>query len=372
MTNEANRGTPDSQWMILAKNFPPTLVTDMPAEKLKDGQTPDAFGIGIDKPGYLYASDTPATGIAQPELTTVSTPTNAPTTPTHWYYFLNRLWGMSLSSNQVWYGAPGYSTRYILQGMGSFTCDFDLADSTSITRIIPFGNSLGIFKQDYLYYVPNAGDAGGDYIPIFVAKNLSIMSSSALAKTCSMEGTLYWASSKGIFAFNGQNISELTYPIRNSLGTFEQADVDAPLYIDPSKNRIMGVSGGVTKFIIELAGEKLNLHDYSTSGFRWTSPTLMADLVQPLVVDKIAFAYYNAGVGIPAITYQVKINDTWQDEETMYVDTTADNSRTEFPLTARLACRRWAIRITSLPSSFYISQVQIKASQKGITAYSGT
>jgi len=361
------RGQAESQWISIAKKFPATLVKDVAPELLEDGQTPGAYGLGIDNLGYLYSDTSPASGSAMTALTAVSAPTNTPLSATAvWYYWFNRLWGFtSAAAQNTWiaYGTPGYSTRYIRQSYGRTLADFE---SSAIVAIIPFGTNIGVLKADYFYVIRNATSESGNFEAHIAQQNFGVPTKTEMI---AMDGVVWGVNTSGIFTHNGETLTEVTYPIRNNLGTFESVSVDT-VQADYNKKRIMGRASSATVFIIDTLQNNA-LFDYSTSGFRYTTPTIVAEGHEPLIIDKIALAYkYTAG-DRASITYEIQINDTWEDAEQFKdIQPANDNGWIEIPLEAKYAARRWAMRITAITGSLYIREIKANLKQGGIRSYS--
>lgn len=366
----ADRGTL-AQWATIAGDFPATLVRDIAPEYLKDGQTPDSYGLGIDRPGYLYAEPSVSTGTYWDAMATVSTPTDTPISGSQtWRYWHNRLWGWPTSwptvatTDKVYYGAAGYDTDYLIDGLGYFP----LNDATEIVyQVVPFGPNMAVFTTDNLYIVRNAAASGYALNAEHVRQAGSVNIPSDVV---SVDGVLYWANTRGIFAYDGQNVRELTQPVRSSLAPFSYSTV-RKLYANFDRHRIVGLNASdATAFIIE-PGEQVGLYDYSTSGFRFTTRTLAGKEGEPLVIDKVAFTYQYSGTTAPTIGLDVKINDTWKTDVDHRIQFTQDNGRSEAALDNMLACRRFALRVRSMTSGLYVSQIMVHVKQGGVWSYSG-
>lgn len=366
----AERGTPSAEWIPIAQKFPVTLNKDSAPEAIGDNESPDCYGIGLDKPSYLYVAPSVSVGTAWTGIATVSAPTYAPATCT-WRMAHNRLWGFvtTTGSSTLYYGAYGYDTTYLIQGLGYIPCDYE---SSVITQVVPFGNNVAVFKGDFLYVVRNADSPSGSLVAEFVkqASGLPVADDdpvTASGNVIAIDDTLIWCNTHGIFSYNGQNITELTLPIRNNLGTFVSTAVTS-LTADFEKRRVVGLNT-TGKFIIEL-GDKPMLYDYSTTGFRFTSKTLVAADSAPLLIDKVGITYQFNAADSASITLGIKINDTWKDESAFTIRPTTDNGFVEIPLTNYLACRKFALRITDLSASCYINSISVHVKTGGVRGYS--
>ncbi|MFA5151101.1 MAG: hypothetical protein WC554_00930 [Clostridia bacterium] len=355
------RGNLEPDWVPIAQKFPATLAKDAAPESLVDGQTPEAYGMGLDKDGYLYADSSPSSGAAWTGIATVSAPTYAPATCT-WRYAHNRLWGyVTAGGTTLYYGAPNYDSNYFIQDLGYIPVDYE---SSNITNVIPFGNNVAIFKSDHIYIIRNADNPGDGFVAEYLKQASGLP---VAADVIVMDNTLIWANTHGVFAYNGQQIQELTLPIRNNLGAFSSATVTS-LKADFQKRRIIGYTTA-TKFIIDI-GEQVGLYDYNTSGFRFTSRTLVGQEAEPLVVDQIGLVYqYNAS-DYATVNIDVKINDTWKTENKFTIRPANDNGLALLPLTNVLACRKFAMRITAMSASLYINSILCHVKSGGIMGYS--
>lgn len=362
----AERGQTDASWVTVSSKFPSTLAKDAPPETLENGQTPDAYGLGLEYPGYLYYESAPATGSAATQLTDVTAPVTANPISSgtqHWRYWGNRLWGYSESSNVLWFGAMGYTTAFVYDGLSKVEFDVESANITGL-GILPLSNTVLVAKGEYLYAIPNADSTSGNFQARYVRRDFTFTTINNI-----LGNTFYAANTKGIFGFDGQNVTELTYPIRNNLGAFSTGTI-LYLYADYSKNRLIGQDATTTKFIIDLGGEGAKLFDYATTGFRFTTPTLQGKDAEPLLIDKVALHYtYTAGARA-TVDVDVKINDLWKTEKRFTITPATDNGRIELPLNNVLACRRWAVRLNSISPSLYISAIQAHVKQGGVQGYS--
>ena len=361
----AERGQPIASWVPIASNFPQTLAKDAVPESLKDGQTPDAYGMGTDKPGTLYVEPSVSVGTAWNGIAVVATPTNTPLTGTQvWRFAYNRLFGYQTTTNRLTYGAYGYLTSYMLSDLGYVPCDYE---SSNITQVVPFGNQIAAFKTDSLYVIRNADNPGA----VMVSEYLKQASGCPVAgNVIVIDNVLYWLNTHGLFSYDGQNIVELTEPIRNNLGTFSSTLITS-LTADFQQRRIIGLNGADTKFIVVL-GQTPELYDYSTTGFRFTTRTLVGKEGEPFIIDKVSVVYQYSASDYATLDLDVKINDTWKTESQFRITPSSDNGRAEFALTNALSCRKFALRVTALSASCYISNILVHVKQGGNTGYSNS
>jgi len=353
------RGTPDAEWVPIAQSFPCSLNKDSAPELLKDGESPEAYGQGIDKPGLLYVGTAPS-GTAWTGIATASAPTYAPAICT-WRMIENRLWGfVTAGGTKIYYGAYGYDTNYIIQNLGYIPVDYE---SSNIVNAVSFGNNVAIGKSDHLYVVRNSDSPSGN----FVAELVKQASGMPVAlDVIAIDDTLVWANTHGIFSYDGRNIKELTFPIRSSLAPFLSSSLTS-FKADFEKRRVVALNSTATKCVVDISGEKPMLYDYSTAGFRFTSKTLVAADSAPLMIDKIGITYTASASA--NMSLDVKINQTWKSESEFTIRPATDNGFAEIPLTNFLACRKFAMRITAMSSSLYINSIAVHLKQGGVRSY---
>jgi hypothetical protein len=357
------RGQPDFQWMSLAEQFPATLVTEIAPEKLKDGQTPDAYGMGLEKDGVLYKSAYTDTGSRYSTWTSESTPTNAPSGITVWKYQWDRMWGYVYADRTVYYGAYGNYDSYILQSFGKLIAD---NESSSLTGVHPFGKNLAIFKSNYFYHVPNADDTSANF-RIYFAGDQGITGED---KCICLNDIIYFANTSGVWAFDGQRLIEITEPIRNSLGDVQGGAI-TNLNAEFDKARLVGHNSNTVKFVLVPRGQGgMGIYTYSGTDFRFTTRSLLSGEGNPLMVDKIALNYEYDSTSQIDVSYQVKINDTWKAEERMRTDSNIKHGRLELATANMLAARRWAFRLTDIPADFYIHSIEANVKTISSAGYS--
>jgi len=359
----SERGTSSGEWAVLSSKFPATLAKDKDPTTLEDGETPDSFGLGIDRPGTLYTESSPSAGTAWTGIATVSEPSYDPVAGHTWRYFFGRLWSFKTDSNVVYYGAQGSSTGYIRQGLGGIYCDTESANNI---QMVPFGNNVAVFKSDFLYVIRNADNPSAGFIAEYIKQASGLP---VAADVVAIDNTLVWANTHGVFSYDGQNIKELTLPIRNNLGTFVSTTITS-LKADFEKRRVICRTGAdaATGAIISL--DDGGLYDYATSGFRFTTPTVVGKDGEPLIVDKIGIHYQYSTSDRATINMDVKINDTWKTESQFVIVPSSDNGYKELPLSNVYACRRFAVRITAMSANFYISKITAHVKSGGIQGYS--
>jgi len=348
-------------WITLAERFPATLAKNGPPELLEDGQTPDAYGLGIDRPGALYAASIP-TGTARPTWalntpTTDHTAHNLTVGNCTWREIFRRPWAtITAGSPDVYYFAPYHFTDLYLQGFGKLACD---ADTGNVVGIIPFGNNILAMKANHSYVIPNGISMQGNFV---VGDVVHGFGASNMTDVTVHGGVVYAAHSNGVFAFDGQNVRNLTQAIRQNLGNFTDAHLDGSAnnsgyIIDEKRFRLVG-NDGTKKWVIDLSSERPGLYDYTTSGFLWTSRTFVSRNLEPFCFTRLGFFIEHTDTSKGTLTYQIKHEQSWSQAESIDLPYLRERyTRQEFPVRIPLASRRWAMKITALSSNLRINAI---------------
>ena len=398
MATRAKSGS--GEWITLAQQFPATLVKDLPYEDLQDGQSPDAYGLGLNKPWYLYKASAPTEFRRyRTQFKADAAIGNQPWTGTcYGFYWNNRLWIINYNSSlwsdlhTVFVSAPGYYNRFVPSGSSRiFLPDYDDHDNI-ITGIAPFKDSLYIFKQYEIYRVSGVtnseplgeatlfymddtptGGSGGIGIPPYDGTTpLPYMTqdTGTMHWAIPLNEMLCWANARGIYGTDGSKIMELTRPVRENVGIFNIDTGDEYSLVGNWERNWLGIYDQATdavRGVIDLNSQ--GLFDYVTGTFRWTSPTLVSESASPLTVDRVGFIYDYSG-NEAEITFQVKVNDEWQKAQTITLDADHDTAFMDFGLDTVLSCRKWAIRITDMTTGLYVSQIRIHAREGAVHGYS--
>ena len=359
------RGTPDGGWIILSQSFPAGLNKLDAAEALNDGQTPDAYGMGVDVPGNLYADSVPSGYVANPFYTAVSAPTGAPSEGLTWYYWFDRLWAISADGLSVYYGAYGYKTNFIYQRRG--LSGFYATGGKSYTTLAPFGNSMALFTASSVDVIQNANQPSGDFS---IVEMIDTQGCAVANRAVASGSNLFYINANGVWVVGNYTANDATRSVRSSLAPFTTA-TSTVLRYDDRRKLVVGLDGSANeKFAIQAQGDEIALFDYSTTGFRYTTPTFIASGGVPLSIDKIAIVYHYTSATDKYISLDVKINDDWKTEGRKKIIEANGKGRMEIPLNNVIACRHWALRFTELSANVYISNIQAKIKQGGVTGYS--
>lgn len=363
----AERGHADSQWVVVSSEFPTGLNKSKAETRLEDGETPDSYGMGIEYPGWLYKADAP-TGDSFYSLSDKTIPIGAPAQILipHWHYFHNRLFGYDTGSPYVYFGGVGYETKFIKQNNSGRIYVDDGSDDGNVTAICPFGNKLAIFKAESLYVVDGASSNHAQFSSSFHGQQVGLTNR---GNVLSIDGMLFFVNATGTYSFDGERLTELSRPVRNDLGAFSSAQC-TNLKADFQKKYLCLTDGSNTLGVIDLS-DKVKLYDYTNlnSGFRFTTPTFSGKTGETILVDKIAFHYWNTTGHGWTIGVDVKINDTWHKEGSRKFGT-EEYGRVEYDLNNMIGCKRWATRINELEDGVYISEIYARVKQGSINRYS--
>lgn len=360
------------RWFPLAKAFPSTLVKDVPADRLEDGQTPNAYGLGLDKPGRLYkgaivAGDDKWHIGTLPGITSFSPAVFGrslpdPTTTGRVEYFHNRMVVWNTAGDELWWGALGYGqgatgeAPFFSQGR-SYLLFRDDATDANITSVIPSGDDLYVFKPNSLYMVPGFIDPNGRFERRQIRDDVGV---AAEANAVEHDGVIYFSHSTGLYAVSGGQVVEVTYPIRNNLGNFGAVELKA----NYSQNRIVGTD----KFIYDLNTK--GLYDYGTSGFLWTSQSLVTPDFDPLSVMSVAFEVEWADTSGGYIEVQPLCDgQSVTKQKALFIQDDGTRARLEILLEDVRMCRRWALKVTDMSSNIYISAIHVKVRANGLRGY---
>jgi len=364
------------QWISLASKFPPTLVRNRAPDMLEDGETYDAYGLNITREGQLWAGSLPTTAKSRPtwlvdDPTNDNTPFGLTIADYDWYYIYNRLWAIGDASHRgqnVYYFAYQYRDDLFTQGFSRLTATQGWGN---VIGLLPFSGNIAIVKANSTLVIPNAMNPRGNFElgPLFQGFGASGMNDVTVH-----EGVLYCANTNGVFSFDGRNLRELTADINYDLDNFTDADLDGTnnsgIIIDKNTLRLVA-DDGTKKYVVDLSGERPRLFDYSTSGFRWRSKTLVSESLEPIAIRKFGLYLAHSDTNKGTFSYQVKLETEWQKEEDQVVPYTTDNTtRVDFDIPTATACRRWAMRITALSSNLRINEVQVFGKTYGIRGYS--
>ena len=322
--------------ITLSGNFPATLNKDADRTKLQVNESPDAYGHDWDVEGIMTPGSVP-TGTAR-----VAPVGTGSYTGWNWYY--NRLMMTNATdATKIDIGAPEYRAYYYRQDVGSRT------GASSIVTFMPaLQQSLVIVTATGSYMMGNMLDPRGffylnDFEQGFFASTAS--------RVVTLQGIPYVCNASGLFSWNGEEVTEVTRPVRNNIAPFSStailSDYDERLVI------------GTAKFVYDSLTKRL--FDYSTSGFLFTSRTLAQPSstgVQPFDVDSIAFLFDISSDARQTIKWETKTdNEGWKKEPDILI-TEKEKRIVRAVENSQTTCREFTLKITSATSGVRIREIQ--------------
>ena len=331
----------------LAGQFPPSLNTSDDVTALKPFESPACYGVDMTKDGQLKTGTIP-TGTARVAATKIMGTT--PNTSTfYWYY--DRMW-QSSGANLI-YGAKYYDKRYLVQGKGKIAAEGTIVGFQPALR-----DNMWVYGASGSQMVDNATAPAGQFNFKQLIQEMTVSTGKGAAAV-TLDEIPYCANTKGVWSFNGTVVTELTRPVRNSLGAFA---TEPALTCDYQKKYLIGAS----QFAIDVGNGKL--FDYSQgTAFLFTSRTMVSKNYRPFGIGNLFFSIQSdpADSSAGVISWQSKVEDgDWYDESDISV-TFTDGGQTilqvpmEQPATT---ARRFSIRITALSSNIYIRSIDINVS----------
>lgn len=339
------KGALYSGWISLADTFPPTLNSELDSTQLKAGETPSAYGIDCGADGVMKAGTCP-TGTARVAPTKTIGAYAYP-----WHY--NRMWRIQNSTTLAWF-APHYDDITFAQDLGKLAAD------ATIIGILPYGtDSMLVVTATGSHTLANCSDPRGYFA---FSRFWQELFADGTTKFLTLGGDPYVSNTSGVFALSGGAVVEWTRPVRDSLGSFSNCAITA----NYTKQWIIGTS----KFVIDVGQKKL--FDYGTSGFLFTSRTLVSDGEnRPFTTDSVGFVLRMTDAAGGTITWESKFEDgDWQEENPIELTWVEGKfTRYEQPIKRNgRTAQRFAMRITSLPSNVEIREIQVCVQGLGIGA----
>jgi len=333
--------------ITLAGQFPCTLNKDADRTDLQVNESPEAYGINWDVEGILAPGSVPV-GTAR-----VAPAGTGSLTTWNWYY--NRLMKTNATNTQLDIGSPEYRSQYYEQDVGSRTGVIPI-----ITFMPALQQSLVVVGATGSYMMGNMLDPRG----FFYLNDLEQGFFASVAnRVVTLQGIPYACNASGLFSWNGQEVTEVTRPIRNNIAPF----TDTAILSDYDERLVIGTD----KFVFDSLTNRL--FDYSTEGFLFTSRTLSQPSstgVQPFEVNSVAFLFDITSDDRQTITWETKTdNGGWKEEPDILIiekekrmERTIENSVT--------SCREFTMRITSVTAGVRIREIQAvvkRLNQESIT-----
>jgi len=337
----------DLKWVSLASSFPAGLDTETDPSKLRDGWTPDGYGMSIDYPGRLVAGAIP-TGTAQVKKTyTIGANT--------WREYFDRMW--LIATTQLKYLAPGYvgttaAYESLLQGRGGVSF---AEDANAILEFLPVANNLYVAKSTGGYMLFGTNSQSDVWRKTDIEESMKI---SAAANCNVLDGLAFASNGNGLMAWDGNRVTEITRDVRTSISHFQ----NKALLVDPQKRRIIGTD----KFVFDLGMKKL--FHWGTTGFRWTSRVITdtatrrrSGIRRPFGVESLAFYFDNTTQADGEITFQTRLSkEDWSDPQTLQVKWQEEKYvRQQITLEHPVHSQQFQVRITALDSHIHIHDIDM-------------
>ena len=337
------------KWVSLASVFPSGLDTETDPTKLRDGYTPSSYNLNIDVPGRLASTTSTPAGTARLQ-TKYQTNYN-------WYF--RRLW-RAVNANLEYY-APEYTAVLYDQGISkvSFDEDYDLATQgdKNIITFFPVGNNMFVTKAAGGYMIPGASSLAGDFQHGDIEQ---AMYAATATHATELDGVAYVSNAKGVMAWNGGRVVEITEPVRNSVSNFAS---QALTVMYPEKRIICGTTG-----IYDSNFKKLFQYRAS-GGFLWTSPTMVDNSPRDpdgrrasFGVSKVEFIYSTSDNSSGELAYAIQLEDesAWSSNEIVYLEQAEGTRSRQYSAPEKpLISRKFKLRITSLDTNIRIHEINV-------------
>ena len=326
----------------LAGQFPPSLNTSDDVTALKPYESPACYGVDMTRDGQLKTGTIPTTGTAR----VAATRTFGGYTYL-WHY--DRCW-RATGANLI-YGAQFYDKSYVVQGKGKIA-----AEATIVGFQPCLKNNMWVYGASGSQML-SRNAYSDNFRPSFDHLIQEMTVSSATA-AITIDEIPYAANAKGIFSYNGSAVTEITRPVRNSLGAFGTAPA---LTADYQKKFLLGANA----FAVDVGTGKL--FDYSQPGFLFTSRTLVSKDYRPFGIGNlfISIQFDTVDQSDGSISWYSKAEDgDWYQENDINVPFT-DGGKTiiqvpmENPTTT---ARKFAIQITGVSDNIYIRNIDLNVS----------
>lgn len=333
----------DYQWQPIASVFPAGLDSETDRTKLRDGWTPDAYGMDIDNPGRLVNKNA--------ELTAGS----AMITPTKtisavvWTWYYRRCW--LISSANLKYNAPEYDAAVLPQGLSIVSFD---EDAQSLVQFFPVGRGdMFVAKSTGGYIIPGASSFAGDYQHGHIEPAMKVATS---GNAIELDGVPYASNAFGLMRWDGGRVDELTAPVRDDVST---TFANRALTRDVQKRRIIAAG----YFVYDVPTKKLFKYTLSSTAFRFTTRTLVSGDGAAFRVSKVAFEYFNNTDKAGEITLQARRDADWELVETREIEHGVGQRRwISHPLRDSLEAREFTLRLTALSAHIHIRRIHVHVS----------
>lgn len=345
----------DLKWFPIASEFPAGLDTETDPKRLRDGFSPDAYGMNIDYPGRLVkATLTPTFVLPIVKQYVIGANT--------WTWYYRRLW--RAANNNLHYCAKEYVAIEYPQDLGILSFDEEGSGSV-IQGFFPFArDAMFVTKENGGYIVPNANSDGGRFEHGPIHGNLR---STTSGNSLMLNQIAYVSNEYGFMAWDGNVPTELTRNCRTASTRF----TNKALRLQWSKNRVIGFTDATDTFVYDADTKKLfywlagttSVNGTANPSFRFTTRTITNKAYEPFRVASVAFHIVNTTEKSGTISYQYKTDQDWSAVQTVQVRWDEKGRHwTANPMERALESRNFTVRVTDISSHIHIRQIDILAS----------
>ncbi|MBW1782446.1 MAG: hypothetical protein JRL30_17100 [Deltaproteobacteria bacterium] len=325
------------RWTPLATVFPASLDSETGAANLRDGYTPDAYGMMIDSAGRLRRATSIPTGTAAILNTGVLDDSET------WTWYFRRYWRKS--GLDLLYNAPEVVSVVLPQDLGRLSFD---EDSQNVVTFLSFGGNMYVGKSTGGYGVSNAMSFGGNFQHGNILPSLKI---SNAANAAELDGTVYVSNAYGLMGWSGGDIEEITAPARTYVSNF----ANTALTIDPQRRWVVGTDS----FVYDVPRKRL--YRYNGTSFLYTTRTLTAQNQKPFGVEAVRFSYENLDNKRGSMTLAYKYEEGWTRGSKITVPYTEGTKGSWIQtIEPGITASKFAMRITNLSANLAIRAIEVR------------
>ena len=320
---------------VLADSFPPSLNTAADPTTLAVHESPAVWGVSMQSDGLLQNGSLP---IAQP-----SPVTEYLIGDTTFQWFYNRLW--LAVGNVLYYGAPFYKDYFARQG------DAEIPVDEPIVSFRPaLTNNILIVTADGSYLLKMANAKQTEKSPERWARDFYTAKPNQLVI---VNGMPWVSNERGVFSWDGQNVTEHTRPVRYSPVPFANSAIAA----DYSRAYIIGPTWAIDS-------QAKKLFDYSKPGFGFTSRTLsQADGMGPFSVFEMGWLVDHLDNGDGTISWATSLeDDDWIPQEDVECKYGQDKlSRIQTAINSEIkTAHKFRVKITAMSANIALRRIEVK------------
>ena len=326
-------------WMKLAGDFPPGLVTNIPSSLLNEGFTPDASNIDINADGYMTYGTIPSGTARTVRQYTIGGKA--------YDYHYERCW--RFSGSQVIYNSPIYTTVFLPQGQGLL----DLNESSgNILAMLPIGGTGLIFLRDGgSNVIAQANDNRAYFFESDYMQEVSIATASHAVE---LDGLVYYVNTSGLSSVDiSGDVKDLSNAVYGSVTV-------AALTADYLRKQI--IIG--TALAYDVKSKKF--FKYGGSTLEYYSPQLRSKDNSTISVNKVGFEFDKSAT--TAGELQFKIRTETRDWSRAYklpiLNREEMKEQASYDVDPYVGLS-WQLRITQLPTNIKLKNIWVRV--KGFT-----